>query len=103
MTFEEFKQEIKDDIEYYLAKLTPKEINSDEIADKHTLKLIALFFITGVKLGFKKGLKDEKRLKELKEENNVLREKLKEITDYLENDIPHELINEATNKIWHML
>lgn len=57
MTFEEFKQEIKDDIEYYLAKLTPKEINSDEIADKHTLKLIALFFIKGVKLGFKKGLK----------------------------------------------
>lgn len=33
MTFEEFKQEIKDDVEYYLAKLTPKEINSDEIAE----------------------------------------------------------------------
>lgn len=40
-----------------------------------------------------------KRLKE----NEQLQTKLNKISDYLANDIPHELMNEATNKIWRML
>ena len=32
-----------------------------------------------------------------------LEEKIDKIRNYLAYDIPHELINEATNKIWHMI
>ena len=40
---------------------------------------------------------------QLEEENTELKEKLDKIRNYLANDIPHELMNEATNKIWRML
>ena len=43
------------------------------------------------------------RNKELKKENAELKEKLDKIRNYLANDIPHELMNEATNKIWRMV
>ena len=43
------------------------------------------------------------RNKELKKENVELKEKLDKIRNYLANDIPHEPMNEATNKIWRMV
>lgn len=39
----------------------------------------------------------------LQQEYEELKEKLEKIRNYLANDIPHELINEATNKIWKMI
>ena len=45
----------------------------------------------------------EERNAELEKENAELKEKLDKIRNYLANDIPHELMNEATNKIWRML
>lgn len=45
----------------------------------------------------------EKRIAELEKENTELRAKLDKINDYLANEIPHELINDATNKIWRLL
>ena len=47
--------------------------------------------------GYKKGLA------ELEKENAELKAKLLKIENYLANDIPHELMNEATNKIWRMI
>lgn len=38
----------------------------------------------------------EKRIEELEK-------KIKRISDYLAYKIPHELMNEATNKIWNMI
>lgn len=32
-----------------------------------------------------------------------LEKKIENIRNYLAYNIPHELINEATNKIWHMI
>lgn len=40
---------------------------------------------------------------QLEEENKRLKTKLKNVDDYLSYDIPHELMNEATAKIWRML
>ena len=40
---------------------------------------------------------------ELEKENAELKVKLDEIRNYLTYDIPHELMNEATNKIWRMV
>lgn len=37
------------------------------------------------------------------EDKIVANRKLNEIKNYLAYDIPHELMNEATNKIWKML
>lgn len=37
------------------------------------------------------------------EDNIVANRKLNEIKDYLAYDIPHELMNEATNKIWRII
>lgn len=60
MTFEEFKQKIKDDVEYYLANLDPKIIDNNLLLkDKYILKLVTSFFIAGTKLGFKKGMKSK--------------------------------------------
>lgn len=39
----------------------------------------------------------------LRIENAKLKAKLKNIDHYLAHDIPHELMNEATKKIWKML
>ena len=39
----------------------------------------------------------------LEKENAELKAKLDEIRNYLTYDIPHELMNEATNKIWKMI
>ena len=36
-------------------------------------------------------------------ENAELKEKLETIRNYLAYKVPHELINEATNKIWKMI
>ena len=44
-----------------------------------------------------------KTIAELETENAELKEKLDKIRNYLANDIPHELMNEATNKIWRMV
>ena len=43
------------------------------------------------------------RIAELEKENAELKAKLLKIENYLANDIPHELMNEATNKIWRMI
>jgi hypothetical protein len=43
------------------------------------------------------------RIAELEKENAELRNKLEGVKTYLAYGIPHELMNEATNKIWHML
>ena len=32
-----------------------------------------------------------------------LEKRIKRVEDYLAYKIPHELMNEATNKIWHMI
>ena len=40
--------------------------------------------------------KSEKRIEELEK-------KIKKIRNYLAYDIPHELMNKATNKIWYMV
>ena len=45
----------------------------------------------------------DRRIAELEKENAELKEKLDKIRNYLANDIPHELMNEATNKIWRMV
>ena len=45
----------------------------------------------------------DRHIIELEKENAELKEKLDKIRNYLANDIPHELMNEATNKIWRML
>ena len=45
----------------------------------------------------------DRRITELEKENEGLKVKLDEIKNYLANDIPHELMNEATNKIWKMI
>ena len=37
------------------------------------------------------------------EQNIQLKKQIDKIRNYLANDIPHELINEATNKIWKMV
>ena len=42
-------------------------------------------------------------LKNALERIEELEEKIDKIRNYLAYDIPHELINEATNKIWHMI
>lgn len=39
----------------------------------------------------------------IEKENEKLKVKLDEIKNYLANDIPHELMNETTNKIWKMI
>ena len=39
----------------------------------------------------------------IEKENEKLKVKLDEIKNYLANDISHELMNEATNKIWKMV
>lgn len=39
----------------------------------------------------------------IEKENEELKVKLDEIKNYLANDIPNELMNEATNKIWRMV
>ena len=44
-----------------------------------------------------------KHIAELEEENAELKEKLDKIRNYLTYDIPYELMNEATNKIWKMV
>ena len=46
---------------------------------------------------------ERNRLKELEKENAELKAKLDGIRNYLAYDIPHELMNEATNKIWKMI
>jgi hypothetical protein len=43
------------------------------------------------------------RIAELEKENAELRNKLEGVKTYLAYGIPHKLMNEATNKIWHML
>ena len=43
------------------------------------------------------------RIAELERENVALQNRLEDARNYLAYDIPHELMNEATNKIWHML
>jgi len=43
------------------------------------------------------------RIAELEKENAELRNKLEGVKNYLAYSIPHGLINEATNKIWHMI
>ena len=43
------------------------------------------------------------KISDLEKENAKLKAKLKNIDHYLAHDIPHELMNEATTKIWHML
>lgn len=45
----------------------------------------------------------EEDAKVIAKENEELKVKLDEIKNYLANDIPHELMNEATNKIWRMV
>lgn len=45
----------------------------------------------------------EEDAKAIAKENAELKEKLDKIRNYLANDIPHELMNEATNKIWRMV
>jgi hypothetical protein len=44
-----------------------------------------------------------KNLVELEKENAGQKEKIEKIRDYLAYKIPHELMNEATNKIWKMI
>lgn len=39
----------------------------------------------------------------LTKEKAELEKKIENIRNYLAYNIPHELINEATNKIWHMI
>ena len=62
-----------------------------------------------IKLGIKSVLEQRKEydalnyINELEKENEELKTKLQKISDYLANDIPHELMNEATNKIWRMV
>ena len=41
--------------------------------------------------------------KELVDENESLKEQIEKVKHYLNYDIPHNLINEATTKIWRML
>ncbi len=41
--------------------------------------------------------------KELQEQNEELENKLENIRYYLDNEIPHEFINEATNMIYKMV
>lgn len=43
------------------------------------------------------------RIAELEKENTELQNKLEDAKNYLAYSIPHELMNEATDKIWHML
>lgn len=43
------------------------------------------------------------RIAELEKENVALQGKLESVKSYLAYSIPHELMNEATNKIWHMI
>lgn len=50
-----------------------------------------------------KAVDELERITELEKENTELQNKLKDVKNYLAYDIPHGLINEATNKIWHML
>lgn len=45
----------------------------------------------------------EEDVKAIAKENAELKAKLDEIRNYLTYDIPHELMNEATNKIWRMV
>ena len=45
----------------------------------------------------------EEDAKAIAKENAELKAKLDEIRNYLTYDIPHELMNEATNKIWRMV
>ena len=45
----------------------------------------------------------EEDAKAIAKENAELKAKLDEIKNYLTYDIPHELMNEATNKIWKMI
>ena len=40
---------------------------------------------------------------ELQEKNKELEAQIENIRYYLDNEIPHDLINEATTKIWRML
>ena len=57
-------------------------------------------FKDGAEFGYNKAFKT---IAELEKENAELKEKLDKIRNYLANDIPHELMNEATNKIWKMI
>lgn len=41
--------------------------------------------------------------KELVDENESLKEQIEKVKHYLDYDIPHDLINEATTKIWRIL
>lgn len=45
----------------------------------------------------------EKRIAELEKENAEIKDKLENIRHYLDNEIPHELINEATTIIYKMV
>ena len=40
---------------------------------------------------------------EILKENAELKSKIAKIKDYLAYKLPHELMNEATSKIWHMI
>lgn len=44
-----------------------------------------------------------KHIADLEKENAELKNKLENIRYYLDNEIPHELINEATTKIYKMV
>lgn len=47
--------------------------------------------------------KQQKRIETLERENAELKDKLENIRRYLDNEIPHELINEATTIIYKMV
>lgn len=61
------------------------------------------------KIGFSRWQKNEffkyfyEGTKELKKENAELKARLENIRYYLDNEIPHELINEATTIIYKMV
>ena len=53
---------------------------------------------------------DAKQIRALQKQNRELTDKIRELENrleniryYLDNEIPHDLINEATTKIWRML
>ena len=53
---------------------------------------------------------DAKQIRALQKQNGELTDKVRELENtleniryYLDNEIPHDLINEATTKIWRML
>lgn len=56
--------------------------------------------VQGVLYGLAEGRKENA---ELEEENKKLKEKLEKVQNYLAYEIPHDLMNEATKKIYEMV